>query len=100
MILAHERGDERPVQTALPECCALLWRQPLFSAQLHPTGSSLLDSVHLPLGPELGLELRNSTQHVEQQASGRITGVEILIEHLEVDLLARQCERVFRRMTL
>jgi hypothetical protein len=64
--------------------------EPLFPAQVHPTGSGLLDPIHLPLDPGLGLELRNGTQHVEQQASGRITGVKMLIEDLEVDLLARQ----------
>jgi hypothetical protein len=90
MILAHQRGDARPVAASLPEGCALLWRQALFSAHVHPTCSGLLDPIPLPLGPEFGRELRHGTQHVEQQAAGRSTGVEMLIAHLKVDLLARQ----------
>ena len=50
--------------------------------------AGLLDAVHLPLGPDLGLELGNRPQHIEQQAPGRITGVDTLIEDLEINLLA------------
>ena len=36
------------------------------------------------------LKLRHGAQHMEQQASGRIPRVDVLIEHLKVDLLT--CE--------
>ena len=44
--------------------------------------------IHLSLGPSFSLELGNGPQHMKQQASGGITGVEVLIEDLEVDLFA------------
>jgi hypothetical protein len=79
---------QRTIRASLPKCCALLGRQALFPAQGHPTCSRPLDPIHLPLGTELGLKLRNGSEHVEQQMSSRITGVDMLIEDLQVHLLA------------
>jgi hypothetical protein len=44
----------------------------------------------MSFGTYFRLKLRNGAQHMEQQASGRIPRVEVLIEHLKVDLLT--CE--------
>jgi len=39
------------------------------------------------LCPNLRLELPNCPEHVEQQASGCIAGIDVLIEHLQFNLL-------------
>ncbi len=63
----------------------------LFPSKLHAARFSFLDAIHLPLGANLGLKLRNRSQHIEEQAAGRITRIEVLVHDLEVDLLAGEC---------
>jgi hypothetical protein len=55
---------------------------------VHTSFLSLLDTIHLPLCADLGLELSDCAEHVEQQATGCTSGVDVLIQYLEIDLLA------------
>ena len=72
----------------MPQRCTLLSDQTLIPAQMHPAFAGLLHPLHLALGPQCGFELRNGPQHLKQQASHHIADVELLIEDLEMDLLA------------
>ena len=53
----------------------------------------MLNALALPLRTELRLELSNGAQHMEQEPAGRITGVEVLIQHLQMDAFALQVLR-------
>jgi hypothetical protein len=56
--------------------------------KVHTSFLSLMDTIHLPLCADLGLELSDCAEHVEKQATGCTSGVDVLIQHLEVGLLA------------
>lgn len=47
-----------------------------------------LNPIHLPLGAYFRFELADGAEHIKQQAASCITGIDALIEDLEVDLLA------------
>ena len=55
---------------------------------MHPPRFGFLNPIHLSLGAYLGFELGNSAQHIKEEAAGRISGVDVLIEHLEAHVLA------------
>jgi hypothetical protein len=74
----------------VPQLCDLLRGQGLFSSEPHASRFGFLDAIHLSFGTYLRLELRNGSKHIEQQVSGRIPRVDVLIEHLKVDLFT--CE--------
>jgi hypothetical protein len=93
-----QRFDECTFSALVLECCNLLWRQSLLPPQRHTPLSGLPNPIHLPLGPEFGFELRNGAQHMEQQASRGIAGVDMLIEDLEMDLLAVECRSDLAQM--
>jgi hypothetical protein len=44
-----------------------------------------LNPLALPLGTELGLKLRNRSEHVKEQPAGRIAGIDTLVQHDQVD---------------
>lgn len=71
----------------------LLLTQGLVPAKPHPACFGALNTIYLPLGTQFRLELRNRAQHMEQQAPRRIVGVNLLIQDLEMDLLALQLLR-------
>ena len=86
------------MRASLPQGSALLARQTLGPAQVHPTFSGLPNPIHLPLRPEFRLELGNGPKHVEQQTARGIAGVDMLIKHLELDLLAVEFGRDLTEM--
>jgi hypothetical protein len=57
-----------------------------------------LDPLALPLGTELGLKLRNRSQHVEQQTTRGITRIDALVEDVQVDLFPREDLRDLTQM--
>ena len=59
-------------------------------AESHPPCFGLLDPIHLALRPQLGLEWRKGAEHIEEQPSGRIACIDVLVEDLQVHVLARE----------
>ncbi len=59
----------------------------LLASEGHAALFGLLDTVHLALGPNFGLELADSTQHVEQEAARGVARVDALVQHLKVHAL-------------
>jgi len=57
---------------------------------MHPPRFGFLNPIHLSLGAYLGFELGNGAQHIKEEAAGRISGVDVLIEHVEMHLLLGQ----------
>jgi len=52
-----------------------------------------MDAVHLPFRTNLRLKLGDSAQHIEQQASRGVAGVDVLVQHLQIEALAFQLIR-------
>ncbi len=83
-----QRADPHALLAPLLEFGDLSWRKLLAAAKHHAPGLGELDAVHLALGAELRLKLCDGAQHVEEQPARRVVGVDLLVEHLEVDALA------------
>jgi len=54
----------------------------------HPTRFSFGHAVQLPLGTDVRLALPDGAQHVAQQATGGIAGVDVVIEDMQIDMFA------------
>ena len=84
-IIPHQRLNENAVLASLPKLGNLLGRQFVGEAEPNAAGFRFADAVGLALGAELGFELRNSAEHIEQQASRGVARVDVLVDHLQVD---------------
>jgi hypothetical protein len=87
----HQGFDEDALRSPVPQCRTLRGGQGLSPSESDPLRFCFLNPIHLPLSAYLGLKLGIDSQHGEQQAPRGITGVEILVEDLQVDLFALQC---------
>jgi len=76
------------LRSSVPQFRNLLGGQGLFPSESDTLLFGFLDPIHLPLSAYLRLELRNGAQHMKQQASGGIAGVNVLVKDLKIDLLA------------
>jgi hypothetical protein len=56
--------------------------------QEYPPLASLPHLIHLSLSPQRSLELSNGPEHVGQQAARGSARVDMLLEDVEMDLLA------------
>lgn len=90
MIVPHQRADEHALPAPLLKLGDLVWGELLAAPEDDSSGLGELDAVHLALGPQLGLELGNGAEHVEEQPTGGGIGVDLLVEHLEMNTLASQ----------
>ncbi len=86
----HQGFDEDALRSSLPQCHNVRGSQSLFPSESDTPLFRLLDPIHLPLSAYLRLKLGKGSQHVEEQALYGITGVDMLIENLQVDLFALQ----------
>ena len=84
----HQRFDQCPLFSPLLKFGNLFWGQFFLSAKVYAALFSLLNPIHLPLGPDFCFKLPNRAEHVKQQATRGIAGINVLIEHLEIDLFA------------
>ena len=89
-IRLHQIADQLTVLAALTQFFHLLVRELTLGTKLHAACFGFLDAIHLPFGPDLRLELGNGSEHVEQQSSGGVTGIDILVNHLKMHALAVQ----------
>jgi hypothetical protein len=83
----HQGFDEDALRAPVPQCRHLRGSQGLFPSEVDPLRFRFLDPIYLPLRAYLRLKLGNGSQHVEQQAPRGITGIDMLIEDLQVGVL-------------
>ena len=76
-LAAAEFGDLRRCQALLP-------------AKVDALFLGFPNPIHLALSPDLCLKLCYRPQHAKQQAASSIAGVDMLVEDVEVNLLAGQ----------
>ena len=86
----HQGFDADALCSPVPQCGNLRGGQGLFPSESDTPLFRFLDPIHLPLRAYLRLKLGNGSQHVEQQAPRGITGIDMLVEDLQVDLFALQ----------
>jgi len=86
----HQGFDQDALGSPVPQGGYLCGGQGLFPSKSDTLRFRFLNPIHLPLRAYLCLKLGNGSQHVEQQAPRGITGVDMLIEDLQVDLFALQ----------
>lgn len=84
----HQRADQHALLASLLELGDMRWCKLLTAAKHNTPSLGELNAVHLALGRELRLKLGNGAQHMEEQPARRVAGVDLLVEHLEVDALA------------
>src|ERR1700752_3508590 len=84
----HQRFNACALLSSVLEFSDLLPSQLLLPAEMYATLFGFLNAIHLPFGAYFGLKLSNRAEHVKQQTTGGIAGIDVLIEHLEVDPLA------------
>jgi len=90
VVVLHERFDAHALGTSGPEGRALVRRQRLGPAEVHPARFGFVNPIHLPFSSELRLELGNGPEHIEQQASRGIA-------RIEADSRTVTCVKVRRR---
>src|SRR5882724_12963086 len=83
----HQRCDECTLLAFVPQWGHLRPRELPFPAEVYALLAGLPNPIHLPLGTYRRFELRNGAHDMEHQAAGRITGVEMVSEPLQVHLL-------------
>lgn len=94
----HQGFDEDALRTSVSELGALPWGQVLCPTALYPPFFRFPYALPLPLGAQFRLKLRNCAQHMEHEPSGRITCGDLLIEDLEMHLLAGEFGRDLTQM--
>lgn len=87
-VVMHQRANEHALLAPRQKFSDLRQRELFASAQHDASLLGELNAVHLPLGPEFGLELRDSPEHVEEQPTRGVVSVDLLVEYLEMDALA------------
>jgi hypothetical protein len=78
----HQCFDERALFSFILEFHDLLWRAFFLRTEMYAPFFRFLNAIHLSLGAYLSFKLADGTEHVEQQTTCRIAGVDVLIEHL------------------
>ena len=86
-IACHQLPDQLSFLPPSLQLGHLLYRQALLLTETHSPFLSLGYTVHLTLGTQFGLELGDGRQHMEPQTATGITGIDILIQHLQIHLL-------------
>jgi hypothetical protein len=89
-VVMHQRFNACALLSSVLEFNDLRPRQFLLPAEVYATLFGFLNAIHLPFGAYFGLKLSNRAEHVKQETTGGIAGIDVLIEDVQVDLLARQ----------
>ncbi len=90
LIRLHQVADQLTVLAALTQLRHLLVSEFALGTELYATRFGFLDAVHLSLCSDFSLELGNGSEHIEQQPSGGIAGVNVLVDDLKMHALALQ----------
>ena len=98
MVVRHQCLDDFPCFTALLKFSNLRLTEFLGCAETHTTLFRFLNPIHLAFSSEIGLELSNCAQHIEQQASGGMVGINILVDNVEMNLFTLQFIGNLRQM--
>jgi hypothetical protein len=69
----------RPLLAAVLQFSDLLRPQVLVSTKSYPPRFGGLNAIHLALGTQLRFKLCNRPQHMEQEPTGGIRGINLLI---------------------